>query len=87
VREGILCTSDLRYCGIRGIMRGRVIVAALEAGIPVEEQPLWQSDLELAEEVFVTNAVQGIRPVAILEHLNWNTGPVTRRLAAILNLW
>ncbi len=87
VREGILCTSDLRYCGIRGVMRGRVIVAALEAGIPVEEQPLWQSDLELAEEVFVTNAVRGIRPVAILEQLGWNTGPVTRRLAAFLNLW
>lgn len=87
VREGTLCTSDLRYCGIRGVMRGRVIVAALEAGIPVEEQPLWQSDLELAEEVFVTNAIRGIRPVATLEQLGWNTGPVTRQLAAALNLW
>jgi 4-amino-4-deoxychorismate lyase len=87
VREGQLLTPDLRYCGIRGVLRGRVIVAALEAGIPVEEQPLWAADLEAAEEVFLTNAVRGIRPVGRLEERQWTTGQVTRQLAAALDLW
>ena len=32
VREGMLCTPDLRYCGIRGVMRGRVLEAAKAIG-------------------------------------------------------
>lgn len=87
VREGQLATSDLRYCGIRGVMRGRVIVAALEAGIEVDEQPLWATDLEAADEVFITNSIRGIRPVASLGERHWPTGAVTRQLAATLKLW
>jgi len=87
VREGQLITPDLRYCGIKGVMRGRVIVTALEAGIPVEEQPLWSVDLEAAEEVFLTNAIRGIQPVARVDQTQWQTGPVTRKLAAALGLW
>jgi 4-amino-4-deoxychorismate lyase len=87
VRGGTLCTSDLRYCGIRGVMRGRVIVAAKTAGIPVEEQPLWPADLESAEEVFVTNAIRGMRPVVSLDQWNWSVGPITQQLAAALTLW
>lgn len=87
VREGQLVTPDLRYCGIRGVMRGRVIVTAMEAGMPVEEQPLWATDLEAADEVFITNAVRGIRPVGRLETREWATGPLTRQLAAALDLW
>ncbi len=87
VREGQLITSDLRYCGIRGVMRGRVIVAAIEAGIEVEEQPLWTTDLEAADEVFITSAIRGIRPVARLDARKWPTGNVTRELAAVLKLW
>lgn len=87
VRDGQLVTSDLRYCGIRGVMRSRVIVAAFEAGLEVAEQPLWATDLEAAEEVFITNSIRGIRPVARLAERQWPTGSVTRQLAAALKLW
>jgi len=87
VRDGILCTSDLRYCGIRGVMRGRVIEAARSAGWQVEEQPLWSSDLDAASEVFITNAVRGIRPVVALGESRWEIGEVAARLAASLSLW
>ena len=30
----------------------------------VSEEPLWPEDLQGAREVFITNAVRGIRPVA-----------------------
>lgn len=87
VREGMVCTSDLRYCGIRGVMRGRVLAAARSSGIPVEELPLWPGDIESATEVFVTNAVRGIRPVVGLDGLRWPVGDVTTRLATSLGLW
>lgn len=87
VRDGILCTSDLRYCGIRGVMRGQVIGMAVSTGIPVEEQPMWPADLDTADEVFVTNAIRGIRPVVTLEDRSWRVGPVTKRLAVALTLW
>ncbi len=87
VREGMLCTPDLRYCGIRGVMRGRVLAAARSSGIPVEELPLWRNDIESATEAFVTNAVRGIRPIVGLEGTRWPVGDVTTRLATSLGLW
>jgi 4-amino-4-deoxychorismate lyase len=87
VRDGMLCTPDLRYCGIRGVMRGRVLEAAKSIGLTVEEVPLWRSDIEGAGELFITNAVRGIRPVTALEELTWPIGDVTAKLATVLALW
>jgi 4-amino-4-deoxychorismate lyase len=86
VREGVLVTPDLRFCGVRGIMRGRVLRAATQAGIAASEEPLWPHDVEAATEVFLTNAVRGIRPVAALDDLRWNESPVAARLSAVLKL-
>lgn len=87
VRDGILCTPDLRYCGIRGVMRGRVLEAARSNGMQIEVQPLWRSDIEGASELFITNAVRGIRPVTVLEGSTWPVGTVTAKLATTLALW
>ena len=87
VRDGILCTPDLRYCGIRGVMRGRVLGAARSIGLAVEEQPLRRNDIEAASELFITNAVRGIRPVTALESSTWPVGDVATQLATTLALW
>lgn len=71
VRDGTLLTPDLRYCGVRGIMRSQVLRAAGQLGIAVSEEPLWPHDLEAADEVFLTNAVRGIRPVGTLGTKQW----------------
>ena len=80
VRGHELITHDLRYCGVRGIMRGEVIRIATELGIPVREEPLWPEDLETATEVFVTNAIRGIRSVTALEQFTWPCGHITQSL-------
>lgn len=85
-RHEALFTPDLRYCGVRGVMRGEVLRAATHLGIGVSEEPLWPRDLEDATEVFVTNAVRGIRPVLALEGLRWEAGSLARRIAAALEL-
>jgi 4-amino-4-deoxychorismate lyase len=86
VRDGTLLTPDLRFCGVRGVMRGQVIACARRLGLPVSEEPLWPEDLQSAKEVFVTNAVRGIRPAATLGDLAWSDHAVARRLSVELSL-
>jgi 4-amino-4-deoxychorismate lyase len=80
VRDGALCTSDLQQCGVKGVMRGRVLRIATAAGIVVREGALCPQDVERADEVFLTNAVRGLRPVVALEARRWKVGPVTLQL-------
>lgn len=86
VRDGALVTPDLRFCGIRGVMRAQVLKAAARLHIAAGEEPLWPHDLETASEVFVTNAVRGIRSVAALDSLQWSERTVATRLARALGL-
>jgi 4-amino-4-deoxychorismate lyase len=86
VRDGALLTPDLRFCGIRGVMRAQVIACAGRLGIPVSEEPLWPEDLLSAQEVFVTNAVRGLRSVASLGNLAWSDFAIARRLGTELGL-
>jgi 4-amino-4-deoxychorismate lyase len=72
VRDGTLSTPDLRFCGVRGVMRAQVLRCAIALGWPISEEPLWPADLQAAKEVFVTNAVRGLRPVAKLGDLAWS---------------
>ncbi len=85
VREGVLFTPDLRYSGVRGVIRGEVLRAATALGIAVSEEPLWPHDVEAADEVFLTNAVRGIRAVGALDAKQWARGPVTSAFKAALN--
>jgi 4-amino-4-deoxychorismate lyase len=85
-RGDALFTPDLRYCGVRGVMRGQVLRAAQELGIAVSQEPLWPRDLDDATEVFVTNAVRGIRSITALDTLRWEAGTLARRLTAALEL-
>jgi 4-amino-4-deoxychorismate lyase len=84
VRDGTLVTPDLRFSGVRGVMREQVLDAAKRLGIPVSEEPLWPHDVEIASEVFITNAIRGIRPVAVLDSLNWHATPVAAELRKVI---
>jgi 4-amino-4-deoxychorismate lyase len=86
VCEGMLVTPDLRFCGVLGIMRAEVLRAARELGIAVSEEPLWPQDVEAASEVFITNAIRGIRSVTELGAVRWASAPVADRLRKVLEL-
>jgi 4-amino-4-deoxychorismate lyase len=86
VRDGVLLTPDLRFCGVRGVMRAQVLKAAARLNLSISEEPLWPHDLETASEVFVTNAVRGIRSAASLDSLQWSESAVAIRLARELGL-
>ncbi|MET0984460.1 MAG: aminodeoxychorismate lyase [Steroidobacteraceae bacterium] len=86
VRQGKLCTPDLRLCGVNGVMRRQVLGAAKATGLSVEECALWPADFEHAEEAFITNALRGIRPIVQLDEQRWPIGPMAQQLRRTLTL-
>ena len=86
VREGVLVTPDLRFCGVLGIMRSEVLRMAKELDIAVSEEPLWPHDVEAASEIFITNSIRGIRSVGELGSLRWSGSPLADRLRRALEL-
>ncbi len=84
VQKSKLVTPLIDRCGVAGVMRALVLELALSAGILAEERRLEAGDLESAQEIFLTNALSGIRPVRELEGVLRRPGPVTRLLQARL---
>ena len=84
VRGSRVLTPSIDRCGVAGVMRGLVLEIAAAAGISVEERRLDDADLAAAEELFLTNALTGIRAVRELDGVRLAVGPVTRRLQAQL---
>jgi 4-amino-4-deoxychorismate lyase len=86
VRQGALITPDLRYCGVEGVMRSQVLRAAEALKISVSVEPIWPDDLAESNEVFITNAVRGIRSVASLGEIIWTSTTVAERLCSWLKV-
>jgi 4-amino-4-deoxychorismate lyase len=79
-----ILTPALHRAGIAGVMRRVVLEAAKKAGIVIVEGQIAPSEVGNAAEVFVTNALTGIRPVRRLGAQCWPTGPLTRQLQQLL---
>ena len=60
VKEGVLITPDLTQCGINGIMRDVIIANAIQQNKPYQIKALTLSDIEQADEVFMTNSLMPI---------------------------
>jgi 4-amino-4-deoxychorismate lyase len=86
VRQDILTTPDLRFCGVHGVMRAQVLEAAKAAGLTISIEPVWPDDFAEASEVFITNAVWGIRSVGSLDELQWSNTRVATQLSSRLGL-
>lgn len=77
VREGGLVTPPLSSGALPGVARGKVIELAREAGLPVRETPIDTGSLMPGDELFLTNALWGVRPVASLNGEPQPPGPVS----------
>jgi len=87
-REGRLETPAPDRGILEGVTRKAVLRTCREAGIPVREGRILPSEAREAEEMFLTNAVQGLLPVrrllGIREDYPGAAGPVFRRLRPLL---
>jgi len=77
---GILRTPDLTTCGVRGIVRQKILDHSSAQGIPCEVTTVETQEIERADEVFLTNSVYGIVPVSSIDGMKFRTGPTTERL-------
>lgn len=84
VRDGVLLTPQVRTAGVAGVMRRVVLAEASRAGIPWQEADLHRADVEAADELFLTNALTGLRPVTLLAGRRLPAGTLTNRVAAAL---
>jgi 4-amino-4-deoxychorismate lyase len=86
VHEGQLLTPALDRAGIKGVMRRVVLMTAAELGLPTVERDMTLAEIANADELFVTNALFGIWPVASFEQRPLARGPVTQRLMRHLGI-
>ncbi len=84
VRSGGIATPDLARCGVAGAQRERVIDLARAAGLACDVRDIAFTEVHEADEVFLTNSLIGIWPVAHLGERLWIPGPITRRLQALI---
>jgi 4-amino-4-deoxychorismate lyase len=82
VTGGRLATPALARGGVHGVMRRSVMVAARTLGVPANERLVRPEELFAADEVFLTNVVQGVVPVRTVEARHYAVGPFTKRLVA-----
>jgi len=61
VKDGQVHTPPLSEGGVAGVMRRFLLTAMPAAGFPIREEPVTAEDLLDANEVFLTNAIKGIR--------------------------
>lgn len=67
-RGSLLTTPRLDRCGVAGVMRRWVLERAPRIGLRAREGLVRWSDLQSADEAFLTNAVAGVVPLTSIEH-------------------
>lgn len=72
VKEGKVYTPPLKDGGVEGIMRRLLLKQLPDWGFEFEEKTLAPTDLKNADEVFLTNAIRGIRWVKQLDNCHYN---------------
>ncbi len=84
VRQGRVVTPDLSGCGVAGVMRRQVLALAEQLGIPCDITRIMPSELYGMDELFVTNSIIGIWPVACYEGHVFGENRITERLTKAL---
>lgn len=86
VAGGRLHTPTLEHCGIRGLMREKILELAERLQIPVHHDNPTVPLLRQAEEIFVSNSLIGLWPVREFDGTPFDApGPLTRRLMTALD--
>jgi branched-subunit amino acid aminotransferase/4-amino-4-deoxychorismate lyase len=80
VKDGVIKTPPLTEGPVNGVMRKHLLACMQNENIPVEETQLSVDDVMEASEIFLTNAIYGIRWVKRLGDVNY-----TAQLSSLLH--
>ncbi len=67
VKDGIIKTPNLFEGGVNGVMKRHLLKCLRDENMPVEETTIEVDELLQANEIFLTNAIQGLRWVKQLK--------------------
>jgi 4-amino-4-deoxychorismate lyase len=87
VIEERIVTPSLGRAGVAGVVRAALLDAWRAEGVEVEIRDLQPAELAAASELFLSNALIGIWPVADLDGRRYAPGPVARRAGAWVESW
>jgi 4-amino-4-deoxychorismate lyase len=79
VRDGKMLTPRLDGCGVKGVLRTRILRVCAQR---CEARRVSRDLLFGADEVFVSNVVRGVVPLRKIDEQAFPVGPVTRELQA-----
>jgi D-alanine transaminase len=88
IRENILFTHPESNNILSGISRKNIILIAKHEGIKVKEDAVSVKDLNMMDEVFITNTSFEVAPVISINNIpvgNGKPGPVTLKLRALFH--
>lgn len=71
VKDDVLHTPPLSEGCVAGVMRQYLLDSCLQRSIPVREQPLSLAELYTADEVFLSNAIRGIKWLSQIEQAHY----------------
>jgi len=83
VKQKKIYTPALNLSGVAGIVRGLVFDIAWNLGIEIIETQATVKDIIQADELFISNSVIGIWPVARLEKYSFQAGPLTKQIQQV----
>jgi 4-amino-4-deoxychorismate lyase len=90
IRGTVLMTPMLDRCGIAGVMRRWILQTARELSLRVLERRIQWPELRAADEIFLSNALVGLKSVRRLEYrrtrLDFDSFNVADRLRTMLEL-
>jgi len=84
VKNNQLHTPSLSLSGVNGIIRDQVLSIAQEQGIEVYVSEIKKEELKNMDEIFVCNSIIGIWPVNSINEINYQVGPVTKKVSQLL---
>ena len=81
VKDYMIFTPSLTLCGVSGVMRKTIVNLSKELGISIYEKTFTKSELEQADELFLTNSLFGIWPIRSIAKTRFTkVGAVTKKL-------
>ncbi len=80
IKDNCIYTPKLDQCGIQGIIRETIFLAATDLQINIVETRLQTQQCYEADELFLTNSIIGIWPVKQLQQQACKIGPITQRI-------
>jgi len=84
VKNNQLFTPSLSDSGVDGVIRGQIFSIAQQRGVETHVIKINKEELKNMDEIFVCNSIIGVWPVSSLSERAYQVGPLTQRLAKLL---